>query len=376
MTKWTLNVCTYNVMLTVPEPVRFNGQALRAKRIPERLAAMSRDVQELDVIVFVELIAPNTRAIVIDEMKKLGWPYVSTVLSKNAFFSSLKIVSGGIVVVSKYPIIYQYNYVFENACEGYDCTACKGVVFCRIQKGTNIFNVVSTHFQAWDTPTAQKIRQSQAEDCAKIINSMNIPNDEPVIFLGDLNIDFYSRQTEIQKLCNQMSVKILDRKPKSHPFSSDPNTNKLMGNDEDIMYATDIYPNGCYSEYMATMTCPCCPQEWLDYVAYSTEHLAPSSAEMFVYKLKAQCPFRMNFNISTERIVDDLSDHYPVIGTFNFNKETPFENRPIRTSLPDQNIISNKWKTFFVLMLGTISIAILFLFYLKGKGPTVARSTN
>lgn len=45
---------------------------------------------------------------------------------------------------------------------------------------------------------------------------------------------------------------------------------------------------------------------------------------MYVYKIKSQSPFRMKFNVTTERIIDELSDHYPVIGTVIFDEETSF----------------------------------------------------
>jgi endonuclease/exonuclease/phosphatase family metal-dependent hydrolase len=345
---WKLNVCTYNVMLTLPEPIRFNGQIERAHRIPYALATYSSQNTDLDVIVFVELISPETRKIVIDKMKKLGWPYVSDIITASSFSSSLKIVSGGVFIVSKYPILYQHNYVFEHACEGYDCSACKGVVFCRINKNGNVYNIIGTHFQAWDTPNARKIRQIQAKDCFSLIQSMSIPNDEPVIIAGDLNIDFYTRQVEILKLTEAMKIDILKMKNGSYQFSSDPSTNSIMGNDEDIMYATDMYPEGCYAEYMQTMRCPCCPQEWLDYIGYSNIHLKPTKSVMFVHKLKAESPFVMKFNMTVERSVTDLSDHYPVIGKFVFGKSTPFSNRMILTSLPIQKNISDTWMKVFI----------------------------
>jgi endonuclease/exonuclease/phosphatase family metal-dependent hydrolase len=363
MSKWKLNVCTYNVMLTVPEPIRFNGQVERAMRIPECISLLDAEIGGLDVIVFVELISPDVRQTVINKMQKLGWPYISKKISANPFFDSFKTVSGGVIIVSKYPIIYEYTYVFEDACEGYDCTACKGIVFCRIQKGKNVFSILGTHFQAWNTPRAQQIRRLQAEQCSKVINSMNIPSDEPIIMLGDFNIDFYTRQIEIQKLSEIMNIQILDKRKDSYEFSSDPSTNKLMGNDEDMMYATDLFPKGCYAEYMNTMTCPCCPQEWLDYIVYSTRHLRPCFAEMYVHKMKSQLPFRMKFNVSTERITDDLSDHYPVVGQFIFD-DTPFSNRQIFSSLPSQRKISHIWKKTFVILLVifVITIATIVLY--------------
>lgn len=367
---WGINVCTYNVMLTVPKPLRFNGQNKRAKRIPAALARLDKQ-HELDVIVFVELIEPKTRKKVLDKMADLGWKYVSKPLTANAFFSSLKVVTGGVVVVSKHPILVQKNYIFDDVCEGFDCAACKGGVFVRIQKGDNIVNVVGTHFQAWDTPTARKIRLSQAADCKKLIDSMQIPPDEPVILAGDLNIDLYTRQLEIQRLCSTMNISVCERQAGSYKFTSDPSTNKLMGNDEDSMYATHkkVFNKGCYSEYLQTLSCPCCPQEWLDYVAYSTDHLRPAESHMFVIdNMKSDEPFKMHVNISTTRMVDDLSDHYPVVGHFVFDTDTPFGDRDIGSSLSKQHTISESWAITFGVLCLLVTLASTVLITLKSAG--------
>ena len=362
---WRVNVCVYNVMLPVAAPIRFNGQDERANRIPEAIQRLSSTVPDLDVVVFIELISPPTRKIILEAMSKLGWIYVSDILSSGMFSSSLKLVNGGIVVMSRYPIIFQYNYIFEHLCEGYDCSACKGVVFCRIQKGNNIFNILCTHLQAWDTPVAKQIRKEQILDCQKVLESIGIPLDEPVIIAGDFNIDFYTRQTEIDILTDILRMTICDKKAGSPDFTSDPSINQLMGNDEDSKYATDFYPKGCYAEYVRTMRCPCCPQEWLDYIGFSNVHLAPATSVMYAYVLKADTPFLAHINITTERNISDLSDHFPVIGKFIFNEDTPFCRRLIQAPHLAQNIISIRWILLYTLLIILFLILLCAIYVLR-----------
>jgi hypothetical protein len=78
---WGFNVCTYNVMLTIAEPLRFNGQRVRASLIPGALARLDAiEPGGLDAIVFVELIAEDVRLAVLAEMKTLGWCYATDTL--------------------------------------------------------------------------------------------------------------------------------------------------------------------------------------------------------------------------------------------------------------------------------------------------------
>lgn len=329
-----INVCTYNVMLPVSAPIRFNGQTERCDRIPKRLEEFCQKHFHLDVIVFTEVIDQNCRNRLLTNMKKYGWRHSSEVLYKKYPIRKLKLVSGGVVVVSKHKIIYQKIHVFEKYCQGYDCFSCKGIVYCRIIKNNNVFNIFGVHLQAWDTPYASKIRISQACQCRQFIDSLNIPFHEPVIIMGDFNIDFYTRNHNIVDICKTMSIEILEKCDNSFEFSSDPNTNKLVGNDDASMYKTTSYPNGCYEQYMNTMSCPCCPQELLDYICVCNHHIKPDVYKLFVYKMKTKKKFKMKVNISTERYINDLSDHYPLIAQLRYkNNTSTYKNLKIDSSM-------------------------------------------
>lgn len=349
-----LSICTYNLMLTVPKPIRFNGQIKRSKRIAKSLDRFCNKHFSVDVVVFTELIDPICRKILLRKMKSYGWIFSSDVLY-DKMFPNFKLINGGVVIVSKYKIIKKHNYIYKGDCQGYDCFAAKGIVYCRINKNGNLFNIFGTHLQAWDTPVAKVIRKSQANQCLEFINSFCIPHDEAVIVVGDLNIDFYTRNKEIQDLSKLLHVDILKHNKNSYKFSSDPKTNKLVGNDDANMYKTTMFPTGCYNEYMKHMYCICCPQELLDYICISKNHIRPLRTNVFSYQLKAEKKFVMNFNITTERVVDELSDHYPIIAQLAF-VPTKHKKRHIRTPIGEHHTDKEKRFVYFLQ-----SICLIFL---------------
>lgn len=344
---WGLNVCTYNVMLTVPAPLRFNGQKTRAKHLPDSLHDLDQEVPGgLDVIVFEELMAPGSRNSVLRELKKLGWDHVSEKLSAGVFSdnSYIKVMAGGVVVASKHPIIYQKNHVFRDTGEGYDALACKGAVFCRIMKERNVFNLLATHLQAWDTPECVDIRRTQAKMCTELVESLALPEDEPLIFAGDFNVDTGSK-VEFDELLSTLSATRVGGEGGLEDFTSDPMTNALVGNDDMKMYSTEKYPRGCYTEYMDTLSCPCCPRRIVDHVLFSTKHLRPSAGKTNVHALKSREDMKVRMRLGTKRTHRDLSDHYPVVGSFSFSAPTPFGARTITSTLPPDTTLSKKWRT-------------------------------
>lgn len=351
-------------MVPVPEPLRFNGQKERIERIPRALKRL--DVQTkggIDVIAVQELIPKKYRTQFKDKMKHLGWRYSSNVLKTNLFETEdYRLVSSGIFMFSKFPILHQASKIFDTPCEGTDCLVAKGVVFCRILVRGNVINIFSTHMQAWDTEEARKIRMLQSKQCGEMLDHLNIQEDEALIFMGDLNIDYYTRQDEIEKLLENMNMRLCTFSKDGHRFTSDPTTNQLMGNDEDVKYSTEQYPGGCYDIYMKTLSCPCCPSEWLDYMAYSRSHLKPVHATMKAIVLKPDRPFKSQLNVSMDRELNDLSDHYPLLGTFEWDKKTPFRSR-VMNVLPDhkpirEGTIISFWIVLAIVVLLFISLGL------------------
>jgi endonuclease/exonuclease/phosphatase family metal-dependent hydrolase len=316
---WTINVCTYNIMTPVTQPLRYNGQMERLTLIPEALHDLHQNTPGgLDVLIIQELIPSKYHRFLKKKLALLGWTYCSHPLYSSVFSS--KLVGGGVVIFSRHPILDQKQKVFECACTSTDCLASKGVVYCKVQLPSgNAVSVVATHFQAWATQTGAAVRREQAEECRSFIDSLGLQPSEAVLFAGDLNTDYYTQQPELAQISKALGVQLLSLDADSHPFTSDPNTNAMVGNDDAEMYSTRLYPSGCYEAYMQTLRCPCCPQELLDYMGFSLCHQHPVSTHCQVVMLKTPQPIGIKLNVTTERMVSDLSDHYPLVGTFQWS---------------------------------------------------------
>ncbi|PFH38107.1 endonuclease/exonuclease/phosphatase family protein [Besnoitia besnoiti] len=76
--------------------------------------------------------------------------------------------NGGVVIVSKWPILEQHAYIYHNAAMP-DCLENKGAVLVRIDKGGKIYNVVGTHLQSGDRNN--DIRLAQLKELAVWLRS-------------------------------------------------------------------------------------------------------------------------------------------------------------------------------------------------------------
>lgn len=303
-------VGVYNILQPVPEIIRRYGQRERSERIKD--VVHNLDTQfNLDVLVCNEVINSFSKEALGRDMPTLGFVYRTKPLTDT--FA----VDGGTVVFSKYPIVQEANMIFADDCHGSDCCASKGLAFARIHKDGVFYNVIGTHLQAWPSTASHVVRMRQADQAAKFIAALNIPQDEPLIFAGDLNSDMYHDRENLRHLMYVLKMDLPALHPDSHPFTVDPQTNALVGNDDPAEYHTDEYPNGCADEYYKTLSCPCCPAQMIDYVFYSSAHLKPTESWMRVVKAKVE-PFQCQMNIGLTATITDISDHYPVIGYFKF----------------------------------------------------------
>jgi len=338
-----LKVVTYNVFAPVAEPIRHNSQNARMHRIP---GALAYEFPDADVVVVQESIIPAQHAILSRGMKKHGYSYETEPIT-----SSRTLVHGGVIVFSKHPIKVQEQHVFDGPCEGSDCMAAKGFVYALIDKFGVPFHLVGIHLQAWPTEASRTVRRSQIGNLKDFIDAKGFPATEPLIVAGDFNVDRYSERNHLKELFGEIDADYPDISPDSHMFTSDPATNALMGNDETMAYASEEYPNGCYTEYLETMSCPCAPREWLDYVLLSKKHLQPTSQSLTCVAMKTET-FDAQMNLKTWRRIEDLSDHYPVCADLEFDLQ------PLR--MPD--IQENTYgMSFSALLTGGIFFVLILL---------------
>lgn len=314
----------YNVFAPVMAPLRFTSQKERMARIPAALIAQFPDA---DAVVIQESMVPAQHEILRKGLSAV-FPYETEPITGS--LAEGQLVRGGIVIFSRYPIMEQSQHPFgDDCCVGNDCMSAKGFTYAKIDKFGVPFHVVGTHFQAWASEESRVIRQQQAFSIGSWLRDRTF--DGPVLVCGDLNVDRYSEQAHMQTLLDAMRCDYDTVPLDSYPFTVDPETNVLVGNDEDAAYSCDEYPGGCYEEYLESGRCPCATQEWLDYTLYYLgvpSQFRPTHSEMRAVALKT-APFDGHINMKTVWRHGDLSDHYPVVGTFEYDTLEPLRLPPV-----------------------------------------------
>ncbi|WP_031466571.1 sphingomyelin phosphodiesterase [Sciscionella sediminilitoris] len=104
---------------------------------------------------------------------------------------SLIVTSGGVRLLSKYPITEQHQLVYVNSnSKTWDYKANKGAALVRIEKDGGSFWVAATHLQADenDLEATRKTRSAQLAELKEFIGKH--AENEPVTVSGDLNIPY------------------------------------------------------------------------------------------------------------------------------------------------------------------------------------------
>ncbi|GMF10525.1 unnamed protein product [Phytophthora lilii] len=119
------------------------------QRVPASLQQIS---ETIDVVTFAEADIKPQRDEMLAQFRKFGFNYSTSILHDPDPFTSL--LNGGVMVVSRWPIVREAQHVYRNACHYSDCLAAKGVKYARLLKTVNatskIFNVFATHMQVWE----------------------------------------------------------------------------------------------------------------------------------------------------------------------------------------------------------------------------------
>ena len=308
------NGVTWNIMAPVPEPIRYCGQKERMRRVRPALTQHIATLidKPLDVVVLQESIIVAQHRIVSRDLHAHGFIHESRQLVGK--LRALKFVQGGVVVFSRHPILHQDHCIFEGLCDKEDCFAAKGCVYTCLNKQGVRVHVFAVHLNAWESPQSRRVRRGQMHEVRRFMEKQNIAPHEPVMVLGDINVDLYSERKQLQALQDMVECDLLARHPQSHPFTSDPLTNALVGMDDTSAYRSPAYPYGCSEQYRIHLTCMCCPQEWLDHVMISRNHAPIRRYESWVRAVALKMePFEIHMGAHMKRTVRDVSDHYPVL---------------------------------------------------------------
>jgi endonuclease/exonuclease/phosphatase family metal-dependent hydrolase len=212
--------------------------------------------------------------------------------------------NGGIFIASKWPIVASQNLVYK-ACSAADCLAAKGVQYAKIEKTvqgrSKFFHVFGTHLQGYQGTNVPDVRRRQLQEMAEFVTQLGLPADEPVLLAGDFNT----------------------RGPSGPAF-------------QDLAEILRVSVPGIVGERRGTMdvdnTLFSRGPWWVDFVLPSARHQQPSEAAMEVVALRPEQAFAICYEATLQPYyvrpeastcrrtihVRDLSDHYPVIGRFEY----------------------------------------------------------
>ena len=255
-----LDVLTFNAAL-LPEVVASTGQAWRA-------AVMAPHLTGYDVLVLQELFVDSWREGLLEELAPY-YPYRTAVVGEDGARGNPLRQDGGVVILSRWPIVSSANLTFGAVCSGTDCLADKGVAYAAVLKGDRRYHVFGTHAQSVYGFGVAGVRARQFALWRSFLDGLAIPADEPVLLTGDLNVDAYT--PELDDMLTALSAV---RPPTVGPlaYTWDPALNALAGGGS----------------------------EWLDYVLYAADHHAPAAA--------------WNRAVALREGDRDLSDHFAVWG--------------------------------------------------------------
>ncbi|MFA9203792.1 MAG: sphingomyelin phosphodiesterase, partial [Flavobacteriales bacterium] len=163
----------------------------------------------------------------------------------------------------------------------------KGVIYAEVIKGGKAYHVTSTHTASFDTDEARALRQEHFQQIRALVNQQNIPAFEAVMMGGDFNVNKFLWPQDYA----QMLVNLNGTNPVSTGYTAstfDPRINALAG---------AAGSGGTTVEY-------------LDYIVSSNTHRQPVQARNDVRIIRSAAdPVFMTW---------DLSDHFPVMGQFNY----------------------------------------------------------
>lgn len=272
-----LNVLAYNVYMR-PSELFFDDQSVRSKYIHDH-------VHGYDAILFEEVFDDDQRTVLLNKLAP-EYPYQSTIVDIANHGALDPVQDGGVLIVSKWPIITQDQLLWGNTCNQDDCLAYKGVKYVKINKLGRNYHLFGTHMDAFNEQVDVDIRKTQLTMFKNYVDSKGIPADEAVIMGGDLNVDSITNKWgEYDSLfTNHFKAKKPTYIP-SNVTTWDPNYNSYLEGASD-------------------------PKEFLDYVLVRNDKLIPTT-----YNNKTMVIRGMEDEMWK---IFDLSDHFGVWGDMNF----------------------------------------------------------
>jgi len=237
--------------------------------------------------------------------------YTTPVMRASLWSGNIKLLQSGLCIASKYPISKIHASLFDGPTYHVERICAKGILYAQIQV-PNVGNVhiVNIHLNAWSGAKATEARQHQIQQAAKFIHTLDIPENEPLFWAGDWNIDMYEHSDEMDDLMTVLGAEML--RPDTTQFSFDPLTNPLVGLDDPSEYRTMSKQGGCEKTFLMEGICDCCPRQLVDGFGVSKHHLKPISVNIKIHSVETFVPFEMDIHLGVRRLVKNVTDHNAV----------------------------------------------------------------
>ncbi|ETI34952.1 hypothetical protein F441_18500 [Phytophthora nicotianae CJ01A1] len=309
----SVSVGTYNVWM-MPRKVSAFTSCSPKKNTRARL--IGDLLPPCDIWVLTECFDYRARDILLDKMTEAGYFFFSpTVGHKRVNKTNMrKLLNGGVLLASKYPILSVRVKLFEGACAGADKLADKGVLYCKILKDGLLVHVFSTHLQAWNDPLSRTMRKLQMDMIANFMRAMDIDEvNDVVLFVGDLNVDYWLNKTnkeydEMLNIFGATDPSVVQ--PRKLGKASDSDKKESAAEFKHLRkYSFDPRVNALAADGLSTDG----SLELLDYILYSRTHRQPKTASSWVQPLTTSQPWMWR-----NQPQYNLSDHFPVVSEFTF----------------------------------------------------------
>lgn len=243
-----------------------NQPHIRVKDIPAKIA-------DYDVVILEELFDRDLRN-EITQLMTAYYPFHTKVVDDT----NAKILTGGVMIYSKWPIVNEKQIVYQ-ASSGGDSLAAKGAMYAAVNKNGRMYHVFGTHLQAGGDDKAKAAKQQQLQELNDFINSLDIPFNQPVLIGGDFNINEFSQSAS---MLSALNVNVIENI--GYRYSYDGTVDTMAVSDG---------------------------QSRIDYVFYSNLYAQPKVAWNKVFVLR---------DLDNEKMWPkfDLSDHFSIMGYFEF----------------------------------------------------------
>jgi endonuclease/exonuclease/phosphatase family metal-dependent hydrolase len=314
-----INVITWNLMLSVKPPLRYNGAQERASLAASAFYSSPAVKQiNVDFICLQELSVH--RNIVLSSF--VHHPFCTKEMRSSIFGRKPRLWPSGLAVLSAHPIEKERHFIFEGPTYHIEKIVAKGMLYvASVLPDRTRVHLMNIHLNAWSTPEAKKARNSQIAQIKKWITELQIPPEEPAFLIGDFNIDWYENSSEINQIAQTLGARPV-RTTSGLMFTFDGQSNPLVGLDAPEEYRLAKTGKGCYEDILNEEGCPCCPRQLLD-GAMRVSPKEDSGSQFLekkaqIFRPQSMSPFEINFNFFTKRFIRDVSDHFAILYTFSF----------------------------------------------------------